>query len=289
MNSYLQGLSKWKAIGYIVILFMVFIAGNLLCSLPFDFIFIFIKLPYGWMYRGLRVVGCLIGTYFLFYFFTKKFLHTKMEAFRIGKVHIKGSSAVYALLLPTFVLMGFIICGRLMLNTDLKGNEVIDIILKALFSAVQAGILEEMLFRGYIMKLVEVKWNKYIAIIMPSFLFSLAHIPSMGDFNSISLLLLICSGTLVGGLFSLIAYKDHSIWGAALVHALWNFIMCGDIVHIYFGESLSEKAIFSILLPLQNPLLTGASFGAEASILAIMGYALIIALTVFGIKKQDNI
>ena len=49
--------------------------------------------------------------------------------------------------------------------------------------AIKAGILEEMLFGEYIMRLLENKWNKYIAILLPAFLFSLLHILSMETFS----------------------------------------------------------------------------------------------------------
>lgn len=57
------------------------------------------------------------------------------------------------------------------------------IVIATLFMAIKAGILEEMLFGEYIMRLLENKWNKYIAILLPAFLFSLLHILSMETFS----------------------------------------------------------------------------------------------------------
>ncbi|HHV08665.1 MAG TPA: CPBP family intramembrane metalloprotease [Clostridiales bacterium] len=127
---------------------------------------------------------------------------------------------------------------------------------------------------------------KYITIILLSFIFSLAHIPSMEVFNLVSLLLLICSGTLAGIMFSLVTYRNNSIWGSALIHTIWNLIMCGDILHIYFGKDTSTKALFSITLPAENYLLTGAGFGIEASIIAIVGYTIIGISALLSIKKS---
>ena len=270
---------------HIVVLLVIMFVGDILSSLPFDIIFRYVIPPFDWMYGGARITACIIVTYLIFHFYTDKFLHSKMDDFRIGRLHIKLIDVLYAVLLPAFVIGGFVIFGRPFLNDNLTHDVMSNIVIISLFRALKAGILEEILFRGYIMKLLEIRWNKYIAIILPSFVFSLAHISSMKSFNLVSLLLLICSGTLVGIMFSLVTFRNNSIWGSALIHTIWNFIMCGDILHIYFGKDISTKAIFSIILPAENYLLTGAGFGIEASIIAIVGYTIIGIFALLSIKK----
>lgn len=76
----------------------------------------------------------------------------------------------------------------------------------------------------------------------PSFLFSLLHIPSMETFSVAGVMLLIISGTLVGIMFSLIAYKGNSIANSAMIHTVWNFVMVTGILHIttkkgYYGKN----------------------------------------------------
>ncbi|MDF2905410.1 MAG: hypothetical protein K0R34_731 [Herbinix sp.] len=286
MNVY--NLSKTKTLMHIVALFVIMFIGDFFSSLPFDIIFRFIELPFDWAYSGVRITASIIVTYLIFRFYTDKFLHSKMEDFRIGRPHLKIIDVLYALLLPAFVIGGFIIFGRPFINNAMTNDVMNSTVIIALFRALKAGILEEMLFRGYIMKLLENRWNKYIAIILPSFVFSLVHIPSMEVFNLVSLLLLICSGTLVGIMFSLVTYRNNSIWGSSLIHTIWNFIICGNILHIFFGKNISPKAIFSIILPTENPLLTGAGFGIEASIIAIVGYTILAVTALLSIKNQNK-
>jgi membrane protease YdiL (CAAX protease family) len=288
MNEYCKSLSKSRTLLHIVALIGVMFVGDFLSSLPFDIIFRYIELPHSLMYGVLRVAASVIVTYLIFRFYTNKVLHSNMEDFRIGRLYIKFTDVVYAFLLPTFVIVGFVIVGRPFYNHNLTNDVMTTIVFTALFRALKAGILEEILFRGYIMKLIEIKWNKYIAIIIPSFVFSLAHIPSMQEFNFVSLLFLISSGTLVGIMFSLVAYKSNSIWGSALIHTIWNLIMISNILRIYFGESANSKSIISIILPSDNPLLTGAGFGIEASIFAIVGYLIISTFILISIKKSEN-
>ncbi len=288
MSLHNNNLSKLKTLMHIVVLLVIMFAGDFLSSLPFDIIFSYVELPFDWMYGLTRITACIIVTYLIFRFYTHKVLHSNMEDFRIGRLHVRLIDVLYALLLTTFVIGGFIILGKPFINHNLTNDVMSSIVIIALFKALKAGILEEILFRGYIMKLLEIRWNKYIAIILPSFIFSLAHIPSMEVFNLVSLLLLICSGTLAGIMFSLIAYRNNSIWGSVLIHTIWNFIMCGDILHIYFGKDISAKAIFSIILPTKNYLVTGAGFGIEASIIAIVGYTIISISLLLLIKKSTS-
>ena len=153
------------------------------------------------------------------------------------------------------------------------------IIIASAMIALKSGILEEMLFRGFIMKLLESRWNKYVAIFVPSFIFGLVHIPSMETFTVEGVVLLIVSGTLVGLMFSLAAYAGKSVANSMLLHGIWNFVMITDILHITTKEGAYGESIFSMIIPSDNILLTGAGFGMEASIIAIAGYTLVCILT----------
>lgn len=283
MSEYPEKLSKPKTILHIIGVFGIMFIGDFISSVPFDIIFRIIKLPYEWMYGALRVTAYIGVTYLLFNLYTKKFLHCSMQYFRSGKLKVKLIDFVFALILPFIVIMGFTFIGKLSHNSNLKGNTVAIIIILAVLRALKAGILEEIVFRGYIMRLIEVKWNKYIAIILPSFIFSLMHIPSMQQFSFIGLFLLICSGTLVGIMFSLITYKNNSIWGSALIHTVWNALMISNVFS--FGQQVNDKAIFSVVYSFNTPLLTGSDFGIEASIIAIIGYTIISLITIFLISK----
>lgn len=274
-----------KTLLHIAAFAVLFLAGDFLSSIPFDCIFQFIELPQRWMYASFRVTGCIVFTFFLFRLYTKKALGLQMRDFRIT-FDIKARDVLYAFLLPAFVILSLILIGKPSFNQNLTADNATGIILSALFRALKAGILEEILFRGYVMTLLENRWNKRIAIIVPSFLFSLAHIPSMESFHLSSILLLVISGTAVGVMFSLAAQRSNSICGSAVIHILWNFIMTTDILHVFHGNASSDTSIFSIALPSGNALLTGAGFGIEASVFSIAGYIMIIALVLFGLKRN---
>ncbi len=277
-----KNFSEVKILRHIIIYLLLFLAGDLLNSLFFDLFFSIVKIPIRELYAILRMAGNLLITYLLFWLYTTKVLHQNMKDFGITFA-VKRWAVLFAIFLPAFVVFIFGLIGNTMVS-EFSFGKIFFIVIAALFMAIKAGILEEMLFRGYIMRLLESKWNKYIAILLPSFLFSLLHIPSMETFSIAGLLLLVISGTLVGIMFSIVAYKGNSISNSILLHAVWNFVIVTDILHITTAQGAYGAPIIAIIIPSDNILLTGGGFGIEASVVAVIGY-LIVCCLVFILKK----
>ena len=275
MNQTQYNVSTSKTLVNILVYFLLFLAGDLFSSISFDLLFSFVELPSNALYVILRMLGALLLTAFLFWLYTTKGLHLKMKDFGITP-NIKKWGVLISVFLPVFVTAIFAMIGKFEVNS-LSAGEICLIIIASMLIALKSGITEEMLFRGYIMKLLESRWNKYIAILIPSFLFSLVHIPSMETFT--------VSGVVVGIMFSLVSYKGKSISNSALLHAAWNFIMITDILHITTAQGTYGSPIFSIIISSDNVFLTGAGFGIEASIIAIIGYILVCGFVLIPKKK----
>lgn len=275
--------SVQKTLMTIVIYFLLFLCGDLLNSLIFDLIFSVIKLSVREFYVIIRMSGCLVLTYLFFWRYTTRGLRLEMSAFGIT-FGIKRWGILFAVFLPAFVVFAFLLVGRAEMGS-LAFSSIILAVAASMITALKAGILEEMLFRGFIMKLLENRWNKFTAILVPSFIFSLAHIPSVESITVESVLLLVISGTLVGVMFSLVAYREKSIANSIAMHAMWNFVMVTDILHITTEQGSYGNPIFSIIIPSDSILLTGAGFGVEASLVAMVGYACICVMTLWGRRK----
>ena len=267
----------------IVIYFLLFLAGDLLSSILFDLLFSVVKFKSSELYVIPRMLGCLILTVLFFWLYTTKLLHLKMKDFGIN-LNMKKWGVILSILLPAFVVATFFIVGKAEVKTFALNNTVL-IVIASVTMALKAGILEEMLFRGFIMKLLENRWNKYIAILVPSFIFSLVHIPSMENFTIGGVVLLIISGTLVGIMFSIVTYKGKSISNSIFMHSVWNFVMVTGILHITTEHGAYGEPIFSIIIPSNNILLTGAGFGAEASLVAIIGYSIVCGIVLVLTKE----
>ena len=275
-----------KTISVIIVYFLLFLAGDLLGSLIFDFLFSIIDLPVRELYPIIRMPGYLLLTLIFFWLYTTKVLHLKMEDFGIS-FSVKWWGVSLSVLLPAFVVTIFLIIGRAQVNVFSTGDIFLILILSILI-ALKAGILEEILFRGFIVRLLESKWNKYIAVLVPSVLFSFAHLPSMETFTIGGVFLLIISGTLVGTMFSLASYAGNSIGNNILMHTVWNFAIVTDILHITTSEGAYGEPIFQLIIPSDNILLTGAGFGIEASLIAIIGYTL-ACLTLAFIYRRNHV
>lgn len=280
--------STAKTVKHIVVYFLLFLAGDLFSGLAFDLLFLFVELPIRGLYYFPRALGCLVLTYILFWLYTTKVLHLKMRDFGIS-FSIKKWGIILAIFLPAFVVIGFLFIGEVTVNVNgLALDKIVIIIAYSLVMALRAGILEEILFRGYIMKLLESRWNQYAAILLPSVLFSLSHIPSMETISVASVVLLIISGALVGVMFSLVAYKGKSVSNSIVIHSVWNFVMVTDILNITTEHDAYGGSIFSIIIPSDQILLTGGGFGVEASIVAIIGYLLVCCAVAFFEKNTGE-
>ena len=129
------------------------------------------------------------------------------------------------------------------------------------FTGIAAGFVEEMVFRGVILNLFAQRWNKVVAIIVPSLLFGIVHILG-ADFTFGSCLLVILAGTMVGVMFSLIALQSGSVWNSGIVHAIWNIVIIGGGLSI--GETADAHAVVSYVLESRSFAVTGGQFGIEA-------------------------
>ena len=235
-----------------------------------------VHLPVRELYPIIRMPGYLLLTLIFFWLYTTKVLHLKMEDFGIS-FSVKWWGVSLSVLLPAFVVTIFLIIGRAQVNVFSTGD-IFLIIISSILIALKAGILEEILFRGFIMRLLESKWNKYIAVL----------VPSMETFTIGGVFLLIISGTLVGTMFSLASYTGNSIGNNILMHTVWNFTIVTDILHITTSEGAYGEPIFQLIIPSDSILLTGAGFGIEASLIAIIGYTL-ACLTLAFIYRRNHV
>ena len=267
-----------------IILGIISLVGAQIMAQLLSSLIIIMKLP-KWM--AYILFGC---TYIsLAWFFAsivcKKILHTTMHECRIGKIKIRGAWILCGILLPAIVT-GIMLCmpGELISNSMRLQDKVNVIFLAIFYYGLGAGVVEEIIFRGLIMKTLEEKFSKKIAIIIPSMLFGLLHASS--GMHITDILLLFIAGTSVGIMFSLIVYRSGSVWSSAIVHCIWNVIIIGGILKI--GIEHAPEALFSYKLNLETLFITGGKFGIEASGIAIGGYMVVILLLLFLDKKNPS-
>ena len=230
----------------------------------------------------------IVFAYLLVRLLCKKLLKDEMSNYNIPSFKLEVKWCVVAFFLPIAVVAFYLLFmpGSFELNA-LDTNSKLELISATVFFiGCGAGVVEEMVFRGIMMSVVEKRFNKTVAIIVPSFLFGLVHILGMG-FDLLSCTLVVLAGTMVGVMFSLIASSTKSVWNSAIVHAVWNMIIGGSI--LWVGTEFDEYSMVTYKLDVTSFWLTGGDFGIESSIVAVIGYCIVCLLVVlFDKMKVQN-
>jgi len=106
----------------------------------------------------------------------------------------------------------------------LTPNSFIEGIIVVLVVAVTPAICEEVMFRGYIQKSFELKYNKFLGALLTAVFFGMFH------FNPYALIPLIALGLF----FGYAAYKTDSIFVPIILHFANNF--AAVILYFIFGD-----------------------------------------------------
>lgn len=273
----------WKKalLGSLLAIFSLIISQ--LLSQGFGELFAMVKIP--------QYIAAVISAilYPLFTFLCLKITIEKLLKIPLNTLRFRGfklniAGIAIAILMPAVVVTAYLFMQGEWVESGISQAEKITVAVTGIcYYSIAAGIVEEMVFRGAVMGLLE-KWkNIKIAMIVPSVLFGLIHILN-GALSPVSLIQLAAAGTVVGILFSMIAYYYGGFWNNAFVHALWNASTIG-VMHI--GTEPYENSIYTYVLRSRSMMITGGDFGIEASLISIIAYSLfIVILALMLIKKE---
>ena len=124
------------------------------------------------------------------------------------------------------------------------------------------AFVEELLFRGILFRWIEEFTGSWIALVLTSALFGLAHIlnPNATWFSSFAIA--VEAGLLLGGAYML----TRSLWMPIGLHAAWNFTQ-GFVFDVPVSGADQQGMVDARL---SGPeLLSGGGFGLEASVIAL--------------------
>jgi len=137
------------------------------------------------------------------------------------------------------------------------------LLLELIAVAIIPGFTEELLFRGILFRWIEEFGGSWLALLVTSALFGLAHIlnPNATWFSSFAIA--VEAGVLLGAAYML----TRNLWLAMGLHAGWNFTQ-GEIFDVPVS-GVDEHGL--VQAKLSGPeLLSGGQFGLEGSIIAII-------------------
>ena len=131
-----------------------------------------------------------------------------------------------------------------------------------LFLAVAVG--EEIVCRGVIFRLIDERWNTWVALLVSALLFGWMHISNDNATWWSSMAIAIEAGLLLGA-----AYKwSGTLWVPIGIHWAWNYTQ-GNIFGLAVSGANTNETILATTV--NGPdIITGGAFGPEASILTVI-------------------
>ena len=141
-------------------------------------------------------------------------------------------------------------------------------------------LLEELIFRGIIFRIIEEVWGTTVALVASAVLFGLAHLLNENS----TMLAASCITIELGVLLALAYVVTRSLWLPIGIHAGWNCAEgnilgtpdSGNVVHGIFETAMNG-----------NPLITGSAFGPEASLVTPV-FSLIGAVLLYQYARKQG-
>jgi hypothetical protein len=140
-----------------------------------------------------------------------------------------------------------------------------------------AAVLEELVYRCLLFRLVERAWGTKLALVVQAVVFAMAHLENVEQGGISDAVTVLISVTLVGLLWGGVFVLSRNLWVVAANHAAWNFTI------LLSGLPLSGIEDWRKLAPLESRFagpdwLTGGIFGPESSLLVIASTTVAVLL-----------
>lgn len=223
----------------------------------------------------------LLGTFLVIWFFMK-FLD-KEPFVKLGfEIKNKRNEFLVGIGIGALIMVaGYLILDSLNEIAFQRINfNVKEIIISIVFFSIVA-VSEEVFLRGYILKNLMISFNKYVALIVSSAMFSLMHglNPNVDLFSLTNIFL---AGILLG-----ISYiHTKNLWFPIALHLSWNLFQTTLGFNVS-GQDLYSLVEFEIT---DNNILNGGAFGFEGSILSVIAMLIsIIGIGLYYRQKNMNI
>jgi len=222
----------------------------------------------------------LLGTFLLLWFFMKyldkeRFVQLGFETKNRLNEFIIGIGIGAFIMGAGYLILLFL--GEIIFQ---KVNFDIEEIAISVLMFILVAVSEEVFLRGYILKNLMVSFNKYVALIVSSILFSLMH-----GFNPNIDLFSLANIFLAGILLGMSYIHTKNLWFPIALHLSWN------LFQTTLGFNVSGQDLYSLIEIniTENNLLNGGAFGFEGSILSVIAMiATIVGITMYYNQKKLN-
>lgn len=148
-----------------------------------------------------------------------------------------------------------------------------------------AAVIEEIITRGIVFRLITDKWNVVAGLVVSSIVFGLVHL-----FNPNATALSCLRIAITGGWLCGIAYAYHrTLWVPIGIHWAWNYMQSNIFEHSVPGSALNSPPIL-ILASKGVKFPAGIEFDTEVSIISTaIGVAISVVYTILYFKKKARL
>ena len=226
------------------------------------------------LFKGIFVSALAVTSYILFFTYYEKRAVTELSSKRLAQNLILGT------------LIGFVLQALTILVIYISGGfsivavNPVSFILIPLTVAFTIAIIEEILVRGIVFRIIEEKLGTYIALSISAVLFGALHMANPNS-TMLSGLCITFAGFLLGAAF----VYSRNLWFPIALHFAWNFTQSGIFGAITSGNEKTKSLLESKIQG--SVLLTGGEFGPEGSIQATL-FCLIAAIVLLALSHKEN-
>ena len=148
-----------------------------------------------------------------------------------------------------------------------------------------AAVLEELIYRCLLLRVLERTWGTGAALAVQAVVFALLHMANVEQGGSGDVMTMLVSVSLLGLLWAGLFVLVRNLWVVAANHAAWNFTI------LLSGVPLSGIEDWRALAPLESRYagpdwLTGGMFGPESSLLVIVSTSVVVALLLRAAQRR---
>lgn len=145
-----------------------------------------------------------------------------------------------------------------------EGLNPVSFMLPAVSMALGSGVIEELVFRGALFRIVEEWFGSWVSVVVSSLVFGLVHLTNPASTLEGALFISVEAGLLLAAAYMV----TRRLWLAIGFHISWNFTQSGIFSGVVSGGDKDPGLIKAVI---QGPdLLTGGSFGLESSLVAFV-------------------
>ena len=146
----------------------------------------------------------------------------------------------------------------------IEGLNPVSFMLPAVAMALNAGIFEELVFRGALFRIVEEMFGSWISLAVSSFVFGFIHMLNPAGTLMGAIFISIEAGLLLAAAYML----TRRLWMSIGFHMAWNYTQSAVFSGVVSGGDKDPGLIKSAIVG--PAALTGGSFGLESSLIAFL-------------------